>query len=196
MNKRGQFYLIAALVIILIISGLVYIYIKAETPVEDIVVYDLTEEIDFEANQLIANGMFEGKSKEEIKEKIEKLSQHYSDENPDVDITFAYVYGNEESAYIIGDKEELDEGIQKEQIIKPDKERCLKEHGESRCIVSREAPQGADQTIEVYVGNERYPFKIKKGRHNFFMIVKREKGEQKTIIVKNSPDKEDNEDKN
>lgn len=191
MNKRGQFYLIAALVIIIIISGLVYIYIKAETPAEDIVVYDLTEEINFEASQVIANGIFEGKDKEEIKGELEKLSQHYSDQNPDVDITFAYVYGDEQKAYIIGDKKELDSGIQREIQETPNTEKCLQKYGESRCIVSKELPQGAEQTIEVHVGKDNYPFIIKKGRHNFFMIVKRDKDDQRTIIVKNSPDKED-----
>ena len=44
MNKRGQFFLIAAVVVIAILVGLAALYSVADTPQEDSVVFDLSKE--------------------------------------------------------------------------------------------------------------------------------------------------------
>ena len=58
MDKRGQFFLIAAVVIIGLIIGLSVVYNSVKAPKEDSQVYDLSKEIDYESAQVIDHGTF------------------------------------------------------------------------------------------------------------------------------------------
>jgi hypothetical protein len=96
MNKRGQFYLIAALVIAGLIISLSYVYIKTKTVDEDKRVYDLADEIKFEVNQVIDSGIFNSLTSATISDNVENLTDYYSGANPDLDLIV-----------IIGDASEL-----------------------------------------------------------------------------------------
>ena len=53
MHKRGQFFLIAALVVVGILVGLSIAYTTVRTPREETQIYDLSEEIYYEGAQVI-----------------------------------------------------------------------------------------------------------------------------------------------
>jgi|SRR3989344_2312471 len=100
MQKRAQFFLIAALVIVGIMFGLATIYNTAQTSEEDTTVYDLSDEINFESSQVIDNGIFNGGSKqEEILKHIENLTDFYSAENSRSDLII--IYGDEHKLTVI-----------------------------------------------------------------------------------------------
>jgi len=99
MNKKGQFFLIAALVIIGIILGLATRYNTVKVSEEDRTVYDLSNEILFEATQVIDNGIFKEIDEGTISDRIENLTDFYSNRNPDSDIIV--VYGNKRSLTVI-----------------------------------------------------------------------------------------------
>ncbi|MCU0642309.1 MAG: hypothetical protein MUF61_01890 [archaeon] len=95
MNKRGQFFLIAALVIIGIVLGMSTVYVSTRMALKaDNSVYDLSEEIDYESNQVIGYGVVKSLPSKTIGDALTNLSKYYSATNPDKDLVI--VYGNED----------------------------------------------------------------------------------------------------
>lgn len=186
MKKRGQFYLIASFIAIIIISGLVYVYTNAESPSEDVIVYDLSEEISFEANQLIDKGVFDGKTQEEIAENIGKLIQNYGQANPKVNI--AIVYGDETQAHIIDVITEAlteENPLEGEALCNTGVKYCKGESVLNRIL--RKYPPvtpSTDRIVDLWMHGEKYTFTIVPDRQNFFLVVELNKQEGKTVIVK------------
>ncbi len=100
MKKRGQFYLIAALIIVGIAAGLATIHNSSKTSEEDVAVYDLSQEIDFESAQVIDNGVFKASLSPNTNTNIISLTQHYCAKSTE-DTSFVVVYGTTASASII-----------------------------------------------------------------------------------------------
>ncbi|MBU0977654.1 MAG: hypothetical protein KKD18_04515 [Nanoarchaeota archaeon] len=92
MNKRGQFFLVAALVIISIAYGLSMIYTSIETPGEDNSIYDLTKEIKYESGAVVDSGIFNAETEEEMDANVQNLTDHYGSANLGSDLIF--IYGN------------------------------------------------------------------------------------------------------
>lgn len=99
MKKRGQFYLIATLVIILIMMGFAQIYTLAKAPEKDAIIDNLADEIYYETTQLVNNKAFNGNTKSEIANEIKGFIGYYSNRYNDIGIAIAY--GDEALAYII-----------------------------------------------------------------------------------------------
>jgi 5-hydroxyisourate hydrolase-like protein (transthyretin family) len=93
MQKRGQFFLIAAVIISLLIIGVGTVYISSQAPTRETRIYDLTSELDYEASQIIFNGVSQSLLPMEIEENIEDLATFYAKAYPDSDI--AIFYGDE-----------------------------------------------------------------------------------------------------
>jgi hypothetical protein len=91
MNKRGQFFLIAALVIVGIILGLSTVYVSTRAALKtDNSVYDLSNEIDYESNSVLDYGIVKNI---QVSGVLENLSNYYAATNPDKDLII--VYGNQ-----------------------------------------------------------------------------------------------------
>ena len=91
MNKRGQFFLIAALVIAGIIITLTTINISTKTPeTKTTAVYDLSKEIDYESGSLIDYGIFKTGDPSTSGVLIDSLIANYSAANTDTDLVFIY----------------------------------------------------------------------------------------------------------
>jgi hypothetical protein len=92
-NKRGQFFLIAALVIAGIIITLTTINISTKTSeTKTTAVYDLSKEINYEEGSLIDYVVFQATSPSAISASVQALASNYSAENPSADLLI--VYGN------------------------------------------------------------------------------------------------------
>lgn len=92
MNKRGQIFLVAAVIIVVIVAGLGVIYNYVKAPKEDKSVYDLSKELDYESAQIIDNGIFNSRTTEDTAKNLENLSTVYAGANPLSDIII--IYGN------------------------------------------------------------------------------------------------------
>jgi len=93
MNKRGQFFLIAALIIVGVLITLSTINLSTKTAnTNEAIIYDLSREANFEVNKLSDYGTVTGNN---VQDKVTSLIANYSKENPDTDFTF--VYGDEVS---------------------------------------------------------------------------------------------------
>ena len=99
MKKRGQFFLIAAIVIVAVVIGLGNRYSLIESFDEDVQVYDLSKEIDFELSQVLFDGTAAGVLQEDLEEQIKGLTAFYAKANPDKDL--AIYFGNEEEVNAI-----------------------------------------------------------------------------------------------
>ena len=94
-GKRGQFFLVAALVISGILIGLATIYTKVDAPKENTAVYDLSQELNYESLQVIDQGVFTGLTQEQLNNQIINLTAYYVAKEPNKE--FVVVYGDSDS---------------------------------------------------------------------------------------------------
>ena len=87
MLKRGQFYLMAAIVIIVILSGLSHVYSSIRV---------INDKLD-----LIDNRMYAGETEGEIAGNIKDITDFYS--NKYLSVKIVAVYGDESQLYIINE---------------------------------------------------------------------------------------------
>lgn len=93
LNKRGQFFLLAALVISGILVGLATMYTTTQAPKEDSEVYDLSSELNYETAQVIDQGVVADTSQGDLNSRIVELANYYVNQNPGNNIII--VFGNE-----------------------------------------------------------------------------------------------------
>ena len=98
MLKRGQFYFIAAFIIIALLSGLSIIYTSIKTGNENVDINEIVKEIKYEINQLIDNRVIANSNDNQIADNIKEVSAYYKNRH---DLDAIIVYGNESIAYII-----------------------------------------------------------------------------------------------
>lgn len=92
MNKRGQFFLIAALVIVALIAGLATVYNAAKSTSTESSIYDLSDEISFEGSQVLASGIFNARTEQETTQNLLNITEYYAKTTPDSELLV--VYGN------------------------------------------------------------------------------------------------------
>jgi hypothetical protein len=171
MKKRGQFFLIAALIIVSVIITLGLVYNEVTTSNEDQTVYDLSSEIRDEGARVIDHGTFNSLNDSNVTDHLKNLLSDYSILHPDKDIFIIYGdernvgYFNYSHAYVgstnIGSagnpiwRESEDKGS-----IRP-----------------------TDGEVIAYLGNETYTFNLRKG-YNFYLIVEKEGNNEKVIAQK------------
>ena len=98
MKKRGQFYLVAALVIIGLVIGLSAVYNTIKVSQEDKTIYFLYEEVNTESSRFIDQGVYNSLSQQEIETRLVTLIRSYSATSPEND--FLTVYGNKTKARV------------------------------------------------------------------------------------------------
>lgn len=173
-KRRGQFFIIAALVIVAILIGFATIYNFGKAPKEDFRVYDLSDEINYETNQVIDNGVFNGATQEQIATNIENITLFYAKANPESD--FIFYYGNKSFInYIIYVRNESGKvGIDFGTGISSSQATYTRE-----VIKGTEIPYG--NIVRVVVDEDIfYNFDLKEGQ-NFYLIIKKQRGQEKFV---------------
>jgi|GEM_PF-2917160 len=162
-NKRGQFFLIAALVIISIIFSLGFLYNSASSSDFSSTAQDFAEEIKYESLQAIDNAVLAEK-KQEISERLigkpgaKGLLDYYAKLNPGKKIVF-----------IFGEKKPLD--------AQSSFSSTLYQNGANSGNLPALYSNGK---IEVTFNNQNYVFEAKQG-YNVFVIIEEDVGNEKTI---------------
>ena len=103
MEKRGQFYLIAAVIIILIIFGLITISNRSIVQPKSTRFYDLSEDYGAEAAKVIDYGVYNKYSPPvDISEKVKNISDTFAKSAfaKDPNVRLVYVYGNKDKIWI------------------------------------------------------------------------------------------------
>jgi len=103
MNKTGQFYLIAAVIIILIIFGLITVANRSIVQPKSTRFYDLSEDYGAEAAKVIDYGVYNKYSPPvDISEKVKSISDTFAKSAfaKDPNVELVYVYGNKNQIWI------------------------------------------------------------------------------------------------
>ena len=103
MNKRGQFYIIAALIIAAIVAGLVAEVNYARRLPKPIKFYDLSKDYEAEVTRIIDRGIYLGKTDEQINEDVANFTKKFLDyaQEKDPRLQLFYLYGNREKINVV-----------------------------------------------------------------------------------------------
>jgi hypothetical protein len=173
MNKRGQFFLIAAMVIIGILFGLSAIYTTIDTPPEDSFVYDLSKEINFEAGSVIDQGVFFSINEEERNSHVENLTDYYSAANLGTDLVIVYGNKTEMVALFYTSR---DTGSVSVDFGGNPLESSFEGQRKYRATF---VPESSSNTITITLPNNlTFTFEIKPGQTFFVVLKKVKQGEQ------------------
>jgi hypothetical protein len=168
MHKRGQFFIIATVIIIIALIGAVTIYNNASSPKEDSKVFDLSTEMQFEGSQVIDSSVFNALSSTKTDEYIKNLTDYYAQLNPDSDILI--VYGN---------------GSAIQYTCDPTGSVGLGQSSTKSCERTTQTinPQRTSETITVKFINDTIEREFQlRPDNNFYIILKREKSDTTTIV--------------
>ncbi len=161
MKRRGQFFLIAALIIISIIIGFSVIYNSAAANKPDTKAARLAETIKYEGIQVINNGYI-NKKDSSIPENIDSLVKVYAQSNPEIEINII---------------EEETEDIFKHKFFKGNDVLSVKFGTITMSTDNKKL------TVTIQNGLS-YTFDNTPSVHDFFVIVKKEGNNERFISAK------------
>lgn len=175
MEKRGQFFLIAALVIVAILFGLGSILVSIKTQREDKRDFDLSKEIKVEASRVIDNGVFLAKTEEKISENVENLTNFYATSNPSSDLVF--IYGNQTILYILYYNNTVTGTVGISTGSTPTTLQVVERNKQKSKVTSQ------TETVMVTLANNiKYNFDLNLGQ-NFFLVIKKDRQNERIITT-------------
>jgi uncharacterized protein (UPF0333 family) len=162
MNKRGQFYLVMAFILIVILIG--FFSLKQTFNNSSIKIYDLKEELDIESASVIDFKIFQ-KDTSSIEDFINLYSTYAKDNNAEL----YFIYGDQTNIYkyeytkkILGEIKMTDSGL----IIElPELEKIKKK-------IEKE-----ESEIQIKFGEINYQFSLKPGENFYYVIQTQTNGE-------------------
>jgi hypothetical protein len=174
MNKRGQFFLVAALVIILLIAGVTTVYNSYTKTEEEVAVYDLSKELKYETVKIIDRGVYNSLSSNQLEEQVRNFSEVYKNLNSENDLII--VYGNQSNVTIAT-------------FINKNLGEIMLDLGTgtfvTNTVLSR--PESGiyyqvltSEDLAIRINNNTYNFKIKPGQ-NFYMVLQKQKGDERIV---------------
>ncbi len=178
MNKRGQFYLLAAIVIIAVIVGFATVsnYAKKKSSIK---LYDVKEELGIESGKVLDYGTLKGntiETEEGPKDIIEHFTDQYdkyAGENKEI----FFIFGNYERVVLITYAD-----ISSGSIDIVEGETRSKYEVPGRKIVKQFIEPSESGEVSVKIGKDTYDFKLKPGE-NFYFVISQTIGEEKIVIV-------------
>jgi len=103
MNKRGQFYIIAALIIVAIVTTLIAEVNYARRQPKPIKFEDLSEDYEAEVTRIMDSCISRGYTPDEIKKEVDKFTaafiEYAQQRNPDIQLL--YIYGDSNDIHIV-----------------------------------------------------------------------------------------------
>ena len=168
LNKKGQFYLIAAIVLATIMVGLTTILNYSRTE-PNIQIYDLKEEIQLESRNVFDYGLNNGYSSEsQFNALLNNFTQDYINYYKDKNLYF--IFGNKDNITISGRQ-------------KTDKLVSIGA-GSSQKIITNKAgeftgsidPEETAEKITLDIDNLQYNFSLNEGKNFYFVISQKTDG--------------------
>jgi len=178
-NCRGQFFLIAAIIIIVVTIGIVTVSNYAGEK-DAVKLYDLSEELGIESQNVLDYGTYSQLDEEEMKMLMEKFVQNYVNYVGDTGNLY-FIFGNKETIYAIGYQELTSEKVCITLNTKGEDAECipLQIMGETQ-----EFPSAGKEIEEVFIKieNYEYQFKLNPGE-NFYFVIWQRIGRDKVVIT-------------
>lgn len=171
MHKRGQFFLIAAVIIVFVLIGFGAIYSSTKTLKEDVIFYDLSKEAVFEGTKVLDYSSFNSIPDSEVYAMVKNLTDYYSTLRPETD--FIFIYGNASDLYRIDSPKSVNSGfvsvagadtltysrVAMNENSKKDPKKIPVETGQKKVEV--DLPHGTNVTITLTSGQNFYIFASK-----------------------------------
>jgi len=170
--KTGQFYLIAAIIIVTVIIGLSTVTNYVLTKNQPLKFYDLSSEVGEESSRVVDHGIYNAA---DIQGKIETFLSdflQYSEEK-EKDTEFVFIYGNDVEATATTYTTQGTGGVT---VTIGSGETNFTLYGEEKYVPATQEIQNAEE-IGVYLLGKRYNFKLKEGENFLFIISKKKGGE-------------------
>lgn len=164
MDKRGQFFLIAALIAVGILYGLTIVINVARGGDPNEAFYDLGREVDYETNRVLDYGVFYEKDTEEV---FKDFLTNYSD----------YI-AQEKVIFVFGNDTDLEAFYFKQNVVKG--EFAIGTGGAPISVPIQESTgtfaevKKEGDNLLVTIEGITYSFKLLKGQKFFFVIIKEE----------------------
>lgn len=175
-NKRAQFFLIAALIISGIILSFGNTYTKINIQTEDAKIYDLSEQLKYESTQVLDNGLIAGSTSDVIAENLKNLTEYYANLNPDSNIDI--IFGNSTELKSIS-KKQGEASIEISNILDSKDTKTgtniTKDSSNKKVkvkIPSESNSEGAERSFDMNEGQ------------NFYLIIRKKINDQDVIIYK------------
>jgi hypothetical protein len=179
MKKRGQFYLLAAMIIIIFISGFAAVsnYTRSQGSVK---IYDLKNELGIESGKVLEYGVFSdsdtvtiGGRPVNIIEHFINLYETYAGENKEI----YFIYGNKDRVTLIT----YDEVVTGSLRIVGSENTPISQNIFGKSATKKTfAPKGG--VVKITIEGIEYEFEIKPGENFFFVISQAVEGEQHVAI--------------
>lgn len=166
-NRKGQFYLIAAMIIISLIIGFAAIsnYIEKR---ETVKLYDLGEELKIESENVLDYGTYNEYNNTDMDELVRNFIDNY----------VGYIEGGIEVYFLFGNWEKIT--IVKYQEINY---YGLVLDGEySSTYIEEEIIENPEKDVVVNINENSYEFRLKPGE-NFYFVISQEIGEEQDVIT-------------
>lgn len=171
MNKRGQFFIVAALVIIAAIAGLGTVANYAKSGQKTDRFFDLSSEVNFETKRVLDYGVYNADETEGL---ISDFLYKYSD----------YI-GQEEVIFVYGDKEGLFKALVfNESSVGSiglttglNRDIPIQRRTGRTADVNVVESDGANERIVVSINEISYTFDLREGQNFFFVIIKDQEGD-------------------
>lgn len=167
MEKRGQFYLIAAIIIVGVIITLSSITNYITTRKEPVKFYDLSSELSQESARVVDYGIYK---EENVPQRIENFTDEYFvyySEDKEKGVELVFVYGDAENittaTFTTQDtgKISVDYGTSSFEVS-----------GTNKYVANRKNFSPAGNEVKVKLLGAEYNFTIKEGENFFFILTK------------------------
>lgn len=172
-NKNAQFYLVAAIIIVIVIIGLSTVTNYVLTKEQPLKFYDLSSELGEEGADVIDHGIYNAAN---IQGKIETFLNDFTkySEEKEKDAEFVFIYGNAVEATAVS---YAPESTGTTSVTVGDEIYYIS--GSDTIVPTDISPTttGENRDIEVNLFGKRYDFKLKEGE-NFLFIISKKKGEE------------------
>lgn len=167
-DKKGQFYLAAAIVIIALLAGAAGVTnsLKKTEPVK---IYNLKDELGIESGQVLDYGVYNGKDTDEMNSLLEDFTQNYAG-YVEKGFSLYFVFGNAEEIVVAGYKDLLTG------VISYSQGDSVSELEITQGEYNSEIIENPSEVVEVEIDSAKYNFELKQGNNFYFVIYQKTQG--------------------
>jgi hypothetical protein len=188
MNKNGQFFLIAAITIIIVIVSVVTISNYTEKK-NEVKLYDLKQEMGIESQQVLDYGTYNNLNKDQMKTLMENFIKNYVNYIEEEKNVY-FIFGNKEEINALGYQEINNESV----CIKVNPSTSVDDNDsanddEDECIPlsmqetqSFPATSGTINVVVIRIEDNEYQFRLKPGE-NFYFVIWQKAGGEKNVVT-------------
>lgn len=182
-SKRGQFYLLASIIIIAGIVGFAAVNNYAERN-ENIRVQDIGKELGFEGGEVLDHGIYNTFNQTDMGDLMQDFTMSYADYVGDENDIY-FIYGNQEEVSVLS-YEEVSAGSMSVNIGSNVGAPGLN-IGQGKFKGKKFKLKEGEDEVEVKITEVKHKFKLKPG-HNFYFVLSHRRGGERHVISNREDD--------